>query len=790
MQKPKTRWRITEQASSAVDTLVKGLELSPLVAKLLVNRGIDTIDKARKFLYREEMEYYDPFRLDGMETAVKRIHDAIERGEKILVFGDYDADGISSTALLFSVLKTMEADVTYYLPNRFTEGYGLNEEAIREAKANGIRLVVTVDTGISAVEVAEVAKELAIDLIITDHHEAPPKLPDAFAIINPKKPGCSYPFKGLAGVGVAFKLAHALLGRIPEEWLDIVAIGTIADLVPLVDENRLLAIDGLRALQTSNRPGIIALKKKCGINGKEIHADHVGFAIGPRINASGRMDSPYPALELLLTDDEAEAERLASHIDEQNRHRQKIVNDLTEKAIAIVERQFPLEENAVLLIEGDGWNEGVIGIVASRLVERYYRPTIVFSVCRETNMAKGSARSIEGFDIFEALSKNSHLLPHFGGHPMAAGLSMRVDDIAELRRRLNEQARAVLTEEDFKPITNVDVVASIEEISVDVIKQLDLLAPFGVDNPPPKVLFRNVYLDEIRRIGKDDQHLKLSFLNEDASLEAIGFNLGYLYDELSPQANVSCVGSLTLNEWNGYVKPQLMIEDLGIFDWQLFDWRSLRKEYVAKEIEKLPEERRVVIAFRKETAASLGIDPDAVSFVENESQLSIGNRYVVLLDIPYEEKQLKALFLDREMPSRIYTVFYQENDMFFKTNPNREQFKWFYAFLLKRKRFDLRQFGHQLAAYKGWSKDTVHLMAKVFYELGFVTVENGHIAIVEKPEKKPLDESPTYRSLQEQVRLENQFLYSSYQQLKQWFSDILRSKEDELTVKGIVYDGL
>ena len=311
MLKPKARWKIKEQASSQIDELVNELKIAPLVAKLLLNRGFDTVETAKRFLYKEEMVYHDPFLLDDMERAVTRIRAAIEQEEKILIFGDYDADGVSSTALMFHALQSLGAKVDYYIPNRFTEGYGPNEPAIRQAKEEGYQLIVTVDTGIAAVHVAEVAKEIGLDFIVTDHHEAPPVLPDAYAIINPKKPGCPYPFKGLAGVGVALKVAHALLGRVPYEWLDIAVIGTVADLVPLIDENRLLVMDGLHALQSTDKPGLVALKNKCGLQSQVIQADHVGFGIGPRINAAGRLDSADPAVELILSTDREQAEQLA-----------------------------------------------------------------------------------------------------------------------------------------------------------------------------------------------------------------------------------------------------------------------------------------------------------------------------------------------------------------------------------------------------------------------------------------------------------------------------------------------
>ncbi|MFC0561843.1 single-stranded-DNA-specific exonuclease RecJ [Halalkalibacter alkalisediminis] len=788
MLKSKARWKIKEQASSQVDQLVNELNIAPLVAKLLINRGFDTVESARRFIYKDEMVYHDPFLLDDMERVVTRIQSAVEQNEKILIFGDYDADGVSSTVVMYCALKSLGAVVDFYIPNRFTEGYGPNEPAIRKAKEQGYGLIVTVDTGIAAVHVANVAKEINLDFIVTDHHEAPPILPDAYAIVNPKKPGCPYPFKGLAGVGVAFKVAHALLGRIPKEWLDIVVIGTVADLVPLVDENRLLVMEGLHALQSTEKPGLIALKKKCGISSQVVQADHVGFGIGPRINAAGRLDSADPAVALLLSESHEEAEQLASEIDDLNKERQAVVSDITEAAIQVVEDQFPPNENEVLVIAGEGWNAGVIGIVASRLVERYYRPTIVLSIDAEKGLAKGSARSIEGFDMFAELSKSRDILPHFGGHPMAAGLTMNADDLVELRTRLCKQAREVLTVDDFKPVTSIDLVASVDDVSVNVIKQLEQLAPFGVSNPTPKVLIQDVHLDQMRKIGSESNHLKVGFTQNGATLDGIGFHLGYLSEEITAQAKVSAVGTLSINEWNNHIKPQLMIEDVAVLEWQLFDWRSIQRNRLIERLSTIPAENRVLLAFRENTKDTLGLHQFDITHIDgNTNEQDLSNKTVVLLDIPEEREQLKRLFSAYEAPNRIYAIFHHEEDSFFTSNPNREHFKWFYAFLLKRKSFNIKKHSEELAKYKGWSRHTIDFMSKVFCELGFVTIDDGILNVAENPEKKSLDESKTYRRKQEQAFIENDFVYSSYMDLKQWFSQVVKEKLlDEKTIKETV----
>lgn len=773
MLKSKARWKLESIDDRKVDELINDLHVPPLVASLLVKRGLDTVEAAEQFLHIDKKEYYDPFLLSGMEETVERIHRAIKNEEKILVFGDYDADGVSSTTVMVYALQQLKANFDYYIPNRFTEGYGPNEKAFRLAKEQGYQLIVTVDTGISAVHEAEVAKELEIDFIVTDHHEAPPILPDAYAIVNPKKPGCTYPFKGLAGVGVAFKVAHALLKRVPVELLDIVVIGTIADLVPLVDENRLLAKQGIQALQHSNRPGIRALKKVCNIEDQVLNAEHVGFAIGPRINAAGRLAHAAPAVELLTTSDAKEAFAIAEEIDQLNKERQSIVNEMTKEAIEIVENEFPISDNHVLLIGKEGWNPGVIGIVASRLVEKYYRPTIILSYDSETGKAKGSARSIEGFDMFENLSESRDILPHFGGHPMAAGLTMQIEDVDQLRQRLHAQAEAVLTSEDFIPSSHIDVVTSLDHISLDVIKQMEQLAPYGVANPTPKIMIKDVVVGQSRRIGSDENHLKLVFEQNNAKLDGIGFQLGHLYDEMTTNVTLSAVGTLSVNEWNGHSKPQFMLEDIAIEEWQLFDWRNVKN--VHEKVEQIPEDRRVLVTFSETTRAKLKLEQVSGTWISPSTaeQVECEHPFVVFLDLPLVEEEMKQIFDYIKNPERIYTVFYHEESHYFTSSPSREQFKWYYSFLKKKGEFDIRKFGMQLAKHKGWSKNTVEWMTKVFFELEFVTINNGIISLHPNPSKKDLLDSKTYRSKIEQASIENQFVYSSYYELKLWFDDML-----------------
>jgi single-stranded-DNA-specific exonuclease len=786
-----SRWKLQEISQNFVNNLQAELDISSLTARLLVARGIKDVQEAEAFLHIEKNDYYDPFLMDGMEKAVERIKRAINDQERILIYGDYDADGVSSTSVMVYTLHKLGANFEYYIPNRFTEGYGPNENAFRWAENQGFHVIITVDTGISAVHEASIAKELGLDLVITDHHEPPPVLPDAYTIINPKKPGCPYPFKGLAGVGVAFKFAQAILGQAPEELLDIVVIGTIADLVPLQSENRLFVNKGLKVLRYTSKPGLVALLDICGLNEQDLATEHVGFAIGPRVNAVGRLGSAIPAVKLFTTSDYDEAKDLAEEIDQSNKERQAIVNQITEEAIQEVESKYPPEDHSVLVIAKEGWNPGVIGIVASRLVERYYRPTIILSIDLEKGIAKGSARSIEGFDMFENLSECRTILPHFGGHPMAAGMTLSITDVNELRIRLNQQAATQLSEEDFSPIIKVDIECNLEDISLQTIEEMHKLAPFGVGNPSPKILISNVTHNEIRKIGAEGNHLKLKVVRNNSTLDVIGFQCGHLHDHISTDSEISLVGELSINEWNGFRKPQLMLKDIAIEAWQLFDYRGVRE--VGKRLDALPKEKLCLVAFRKSTIEHLRIQnwQEYITYIDSPEEISVdimNGKYLFLLDLPYEKIHLEQLLVIGAQPERTYAILFSEEEHYFNPIPSREQFKWFYAFLMKKKSFDLAKSGKELAKYKGWTFETVQFMSKVFFELEFVTIDNGIITLVENQPKRDLSDSPTYKKKSEQILLEKELCYSSFIQLKQWFMG--RLKSTDLIEEAVNEDGL
>ncbi|KAF4321960.1 hypothetical protein G195_004858 [Phytophthora kernoviae 00238/432] len=480
---------------------------------------------------------HDPYLLLGMKEAVPRIQQAIEREEHILIYGDYDADGVSSTSLMIHLMRYLGASYDIYIPHRSNEGYGLHNHALDWAHQQGVTLVITVDTGISAVEQIAYASTLGMEVIVTDHHEPPEVLPEAYTLINPKLPDCPYPFKGLAGAGVALKLAQALIGEVPGEWMEIAAIGTVADLMPLEGENRVIVSYGIESMRGTRLPGVSALLEISGVDQSQVTSINIAFAMAPRINASGRLDHAGRAVSLLTTENLDEAHTLAGQLDLLNRERQQVVEGILLEATAQLEQKIQLNSGAVpdvIVLAGEGWNVGVVGIVASKLLERYYRPTLILGIDPESGACKGSARSIEGLDIYEALTACKHTMDHYGGHPAAAGMSLHRDQLKELEAGLNEFAASVLTEEDFVPHRLADDECRVSDVPLQVIQEIDRLQPFGMSNPSPRFVLRNVTVKETRTMGREKRHLKLVLEQDGQQLETVAFGKGALAEFLPP----------------------------------------------------------------------------------------------------------------------------------------------------------------------------------------------------------------------------------------------------------------
>lgn len=771
MLQSKANWKYTTTQDNTLHWVDDSMALSPIIKALLQQRGITTVESAAKFLSPNIKNLYSPTGIASIEKASNRVHQAIEQTEKILIFGDYDADGVSSTTLMLKALQELGADCDYYIPNRFKEGYGPNENAFKEAYKNGFTLIITVDTGIASVMEAAVAKQLGIDLIITDHHEPQEELPDAFAILHPK---CSpdYLFKELAGVGVAFKFAEQLLGYFPKHLLDLAAIGTITDLVPLVDENRILAFYGLHALTITKNPGIKALKQLCKIEGN-VTEEHVGFLIGPRINAVGRLQDADLAVQLLMTEDQDIANQIAEEIQDINQERQQIVSNIVTEAEKMVD---PNVKKGVIIVAKEGWNEGVLGIVASKLVRKFDRPAIVLAIKPDTAEVKGSARSIPAFDFFTNCMKIRNLFTHFGGHAQAAGMTFPIENIPQIQNDLDEIIKQQLTEEDFKHIIEISDIISISDINEKLVSDINQLAPFGMKNPKPVFQIEDIPTD-VRLIGSTKSHLKLHFKQDNMQLEGIGFGMGELHPHISSQTALKVVGELGINEWNGNKKAQIVMQDMKIEDWQLFDHRG------KKDVDILPyvknNIRNIIISNQEEQ-----IIPrvDQITYETDVSTLTETDA-LYIFDLPNDLDRLQKI-IETTKPVNIHACLYVENSTYLKTFPSRVEFKWFYALVHQRRELDLKQELSSIMRAKGWSKEHIIFISKVFSELGFVTIDNGIVHIKSNPVKADLQDSMLYQERLNKSHIEKVLYYSNYEELKKWFAncmDHLKSHEEEFT---------
>jgi len=555
-------WIFKKEDEHLRDSFSKELGISLVTAQLLINRNITTANEAEGFLRCNFNSLHNPRLLKDMDKAVSRIKKAISKKERIVVYGDYDVDGISAVALLIRVLKRLGAKASYHIPNRLEEGYGLNKPAIKAAKNKKTALIITVDCGTGALKEVEYANKLGIDVVITDHHEITGELPRAFAFINPLQHECPYPFKHLAGVGLAYKLAETLVEgkdiRIAE-YLDLVALGSVADIVPQIGENRILTRYGLREMNQTAKTGLKALIKVSGLSGREILSGHIGFILGPRINASGRIGSPELSVKLLLTDDEGEAGELAGILDKENRFRQKLEGRILKDAFKKVEEEVDFEKEKAIVLASPDWHKGVIGIVASRLTEKFYRPTILLEISK--GVGKGSGRSIPDFHLFDAIKKCRRHLINFGGHEGACGLSVEEGKIGLFKKAFNKAAQEALTDDILRPKIEIDMEIPLNTLSGKLIYELDGLAPFGPWNPKPLLSSHNLELkNPPKRIGKDG--FKVWVTDKRLTCEAVGFRKASSHLSRLNSKTVDIAYTPEINNWRGMSSIQLTIHDI------------------------------------------------------------------------------------------------------------------------------------------------------------------------------------------------------------------------------------
>ena len=729
---PTYNWQFSPQVEDEDFTkIAKKAGLGPEVARLLYSRGVKDQEALSHFLTPTLDDLHDPYLLHDMDKAVERIRRAIEDAEFILIYGDYDADGMTSASIVKESLEQLGAEVAVYLPNRFTDGYGPNASVYKYfIEQQGISLIVTVDNGVAGHEAIDLAQSMGVDVIVTDHHSMPEVLPDAYAIVHPEHPDADYPFKHLAGCGVAFKLACALLEEVQVELLDLVAIGTIADMVSLTDENRIMVQYGLEVLRNTQRMGLQEMFNIAGIARNDVTEETVGFQLAPRLNALGRLDDPNPAIDLLTGFDDEEAHDIALMIHEKNEERKEIVQAIYQEAKAMVD---PAKK--VQILAKEGWNPGVLGIVAGRLLEELGQTVIVLNL--EDGRAKGSARSIEALDIFEALDPHRNLFIAFGGHAGAAGMTLEADKLDTLSEVLESYVLSQCLDATTKNNLSLDEELDLEALTIDVVKNFERLAPFGMDNQKPVFYIRYFQIENARAMGASNAHLKLKISRGTSNFEVVAFGKGSLAAEFSQAKGLELAVTLSVNQWNGQTTLQLMMVDARVDGVQLFNIRG-------KSVP-LPE-GIPVLDFTKDL-------PDLTT-----------SPAVVVKNIPEDLNLLKQIIQEQD-----FSAIYFKNDIdkaYYLTGyGTREQFAKLYKTIYQFPEFDIRYKLKDLSAYLKIEQILLVKMIQIFEELGFVTIENGVMKVNKEAPKRDIAESHIYQQLKQTVKDQEMMALATVQEI-------------------------
>ena len=562
-------WRRRNPDAAIVNTLSEDLGITRISSQILANRGLKTTEDAERFLNPNIEDLHDSFLLKGMTEAVERIHTAIKRKESIWIYGDYDVDGITSISVMLKTFSALGYPVKHYIPNRLIEGYGISQTGVDFIHNAGGGLIISVDCGITANKEVDYAKGLGIDFIISDHHECQEDVPEAIAVINPKQKDCKYPFDMLAGVGVAFKLCQAIYPDLMEqaellqELLNITALGTVADIAPVNGENRILVKHGMKNMSNTPNIGLLKLIEASGIKGKKMTTGHIGFRLGPRINATGRVGEPGLGVDLFMTNSATEAERISTQLGELNDERQQIERDILAEAIELIESDPSYLDDRVLVVAKEGWHTGIVGIVASKICERYYKPVILLRI--EEGIAKGSARSIPEFSIFDGLAYSKSFLEGFGGHELAAGMSLKADQVQNLRESINQYAQDHLTEFDLIPKIKLDSSLESKDVNYQLLDDIEKMEPFGIGNAKPVFAYHNLILDQKRTMGKNKEHIKLITHDGNRVFESVGFYMD-MPANLNVGTRVDLAFQVDRNEFNGVTSLQFLLKDYRLKD--------------------------------------------------------------------------------------------------------------------------------------------------------------------------------------------------------------------------------
>lgn len=767
----KAQYNWQEKAASVdkgqTAALEKALGVSPVMAKLLAERGLTDPDKAQEFLKPSLETVHDPRQLHDMDKAVERIEEAVANGEKITIYGDYDADGITSTAVMYEALAGIGANVNYYVPDRFTDGYGPNQTAYDKIIADGTNLIITVDNGVSGKEVIDQATAKGVDVVITDHHELPAELPNATAIVHPRYPGSNYPFPDLSGVAVAFKVVWALQEEFPEEELDLLAIGEIADVVNVTDENRALISLGIQELRQGMRPGLHALVSLAGVNESQLTDKDISFSIAPRLNALGRVANANEGVELLTTLDEGRGKELAAEVEEANQKRRELVD----KIMTSAREQAASPENAdspTLVLLGHNWHQGVLGIVASRIMDETGKPTIVAGVNNGETVAKASGRSSDGFNLFTALAAHRDLFTTFGGHPAACGLSFAEENLDQLRSALVHEAKKQGFTGQEKSKIAVDGHLVVGDVNEKLYQEVQLLGPFGPGNEQPVFEMDDVLPHSIKTMGKDNSHLKFNL----GPVTVVAFGKGKLAPLLTGQgADIDILVKLSINEWRGKRTVQLMLVDIQIGGTIILDQRTnhLTPQHFSMEGYYVVADDRLHDNITPHISAGHVLTPAEATTVD------FGGQSVTVVDCPPQLDQFKGIFDgDSGQPAVIRLLLYDANSIYLAGMPARADFASFYRFIAQHPNLQWPQQRSAVSRYLRINEVRLNLMISVFSEVGFVTINDGVLNLVTGVQKRDLKQTDHYQAQLARYQAEQTLLFSNAGTLTEWVMQCLK----------------
>lgn len=751
------QWRFPEVSNQkAIKTLSETFGITELIAKILVNRGYDTVEAANAFLRPELSGLHDPFLLHDMDKAIERLMQAIDSGQKIIVYGDYDVDGMTSTAIMTWALELMGANVDYFVPSRFSDGYGPNLANYQKLAAEGMQLLVTVDNGVSGKDEIAWLMTQGIDVIVTDHHELPEELPVATAIVHPRHPEGSYPFGGLSGAGVAFKVVSALLEEPADEVLDLAALGTVADVMSLTDENRIIVKQGLESLKLDPRPGVAALLAAAGTQLSDIDSSTIGFTIAPRLNALGRLENATTGVQLLLMDELEEAKPLADHVNALNQERQQLVTKIT---TAAQEQAAQLSDYPVLVVAGEDWHEGVLGIVASKLVEQTGKPTIVLNV--NGDEMKGSGRSVAAFDLFTALDGHRDLMTTFGGHASAAGMTVPTNNLTALRAALRDEAAQQQLATAQKADMQIATTVTAADFTKENFDNLQVLAPFGEGNPEPLFMLDLRGVNQVKTMS-EGKHLRFIAQTDTDQLPVVAFGWGNQASALAGHfSSLQIVGTMSQNSYRGNISYQLMLQDMSAKGAAILDWRTshLTKQTFSKPV--------TYVFFKEKHLQQLAayVDPAAQALMWQDALQMSNIQTMVLVDLPDSLDQLQML-LQTSTPGRLAPMFYVQSPVYLQKVPSKQVFSNVYKFVLSFKDINLQTQFDAMVKHLKISNMTLKLILKVFLEAKFVTIDNGVLNAVPNPTPMKLTQTQTFQRFMAQRDLEQQLIYSTTAELE------------------------